>query len=210
MLMKLLLLEDDQILSQTIELFLLREGYSVDCALSIEEAESKTFEGGYDLYLFDIDLPSGSGLDLLRALRDAGDKTPTIFISALTDLYSISEGFSLDAIDYIKKPFDPKELLIRIEAKFKNRIWSYKNITFDEDAKVLRVDGEIVDIGNVQYEIFTKLLKNCGKVVEKEELYECLDHPSQAALRVAIVKIKQRLDVQIINIRSKGYILERV
>lgn len=208
--MKLLLLEDDQILSETLYQFLSREGYEVDLALTMEEAEELTFAQTYDLYLFDINLPYGSGLELLKSLRFAEDNTPTIFITALTDMHSMSQGFELDAIDYIKKPFDPQELLIRLQAKFKNTTFTYKNISFDQAENVLRQDGNIIDIGNVQYKIFVKLLSHCDHVVTKEELFECLDNPSDTALRVAITKIKQRLQVDIKNIRGKGYIIEKV
>lgn len=208
--MKLLLLEDDQILSETLEHFLTRAGYDIDVALTMEEAEDLTYDNKYDLYLLDINLPEGSGLELLEALRYADDNTPAIFITALTDMSSISEGFKLGAMDYIKKPFDPEELLIRLKAKFKNDILYCGDIEFDQDAGVLRKNGEIIDIGNVQFKIFTTLLKKKGNVVTKVELYECLDHTSDTALRVAITKIKQRLDVEITNIRGKGYIIEKV
>jgi len=112
--MKILLLEDDQTLSETLQHFLVRAGYTVDTALSMEEAEDLTYENRYDLYLLDINLPEGSGLELLRALRYAEDETPTIFITALADMQSMSDSFELGAIDYIKKPFDPQELLIQI------------------------------------------------------------------------------------------------
>jgi len=208
--MKLLLLEDDQILSETLEDFLTRAGNEVDVALTMEEAEDLTFDNKYDLYLLDINLPQGSGLKLLESLRYAEDNTPTIFITALADMDSMAEGFKLGAIDYIKKPFDPEELLIRLKAKFKNDILYFEEITFDQEAQVLRKKGEVIDIGNVQYKIFTTLLKNKGNVVKKETLYECLDHTSDTALRVAITKIKQRLGINIINIRAKGYMIEEV
>lgn len=208
--MKLLLLEDDQILSETLEHFLTRAGYEIDVALTMDEAEDLTFENKYDLYLLDINLPEGSGLELLEALRYADDNTPAIFITALTDMSSISQGFKLGAMDYIKKPFDPEELLIRLKSKFRNDILYCGDIEFDQEAGVLRKNGEIIDIGNVQYKIFTTLLKESGNVVTKVTLYECLDHTSDTALRVAITKIKQRLGVEITNIRGKGYIIEKV
>jgi len=75
---------------------------------------------------------------------------------------------------------------------------------------VLVKDGKIIDIGNVQYRIFTTLLHARGSVVTKDILYECLEHISDTALRVAITKIKQRLEIDIKNIRGKGYIIEKL
>lgn len=208
--MRLLLLEDDHILSETLQYFLSKENYTVDTALSIEEAEELTFSNHYDLYLFDINFPQGNGLSLLESLRQAEDTTPTIFITALHDMDSIAQGFKLGAIDYIKKPFDPQELLIRIAAKFTQDSIAYKNLEYDLRSRIIRVDGEIIDLGNVQLKIFEKLICNCGSVITKEELYECLEHTSDTALRVAITKIKQKLNIDIKNIRSKGYILEKL
>ena len=208
--MKILLLEDDQLLATTLQLFLERAGYHVDVAQNMEEAEDLSFESSYHLYLFDINLPEGSGLELLKGLRHAEDNTPTMFITALTDMHSIAEGFELGAIDYIKKPFDPQELLIRVQSKFKEKVITYQDISYDEEGKVLRKSGQIMDIGNVQEKIFIKLLHRCGKMVSKEELYECLEHGSNTALRVAISKIKQRLGIEIQNIRGKGYLIEKI
>ena len=207
---KLLLLEDDQILAETLKHFLTRAGHKIDLAFTMEEAEELTFKKTYDLYLLDINLPSGSGLELLKSLRYAEDNTPTIFITAAGDLNTIAQGFKLDAVDYIKKPFDPEELLIRLESKFKNNILFHDNIEFDPKSEILRKDGKVIDIGNVQYKIFTTLLINRGNIVRKEILYECLNHTSDTALRVAITKIKQRLGIDIINIRAKGYMIEKV
>jgi DNA-binding response OmpR family regulator len=208
--MKLLLLEDDPVLSETLQLFLFKEGYEVDVALSMEQAETLTFENNYDLYLLDINLPQGNGLELLKSLRYAEDMTPTIFITALNDMNSIAQGFKLGAIDYIKKPFDPQELLIRIGAKFSTENIMYKHLEYDPQSKIIRVNGQIIDLGNVQFKIFEKLLCQSGSVISKEELYECLEIVSDTALRVAITKLKQKLDIEIKNIRGKGYILEKL
>lgn len=208
--MKILLLEDDQILSETLELFLSKAGYEVDTALSMEEAEDLSFDNRYDLYLLDINLPKGDGLELLESLRYAEDNTPTIFITALHDMDSMAKGFKLGAIDYIKKPFNPEELLIRIDAKFVTSNISYGDIEYDGESKIIRYKDEILDLGSVQFVIFEKLLLNCGSLVTTQELYNVLEHTSNSALRVAITKIKQRLNIEIKNIRGKGYMLEKI
>ena len=205
---QILLLEDDQLLSETLQLFLEREGYGVDIAPSLEEAERLTFENSYDLYLFDINLPKGSGLELLEYLRLAEDKTDTIFITALTDLNSMAKGFELGAIDYIKKPFHPTELLLRLKSKFKSEILTVDDVEFDLESEVIRKDGKVVDIGLTQYQVVSKLIKNRGSMVSKVDLVELLEQPSDNALRVAITKIKQRLGIEIKNIRAKGYMIE--
>jgi len=206
--LNILILEDDQIFGETLDMFLSLEGYSIDLVTTIEEAEDITFNKSFDLYLFDINLPDGKGLRLLNELREADDNTPTIFITALTDLNSMAEGFKLGAMDYIKKPFVPEELLIRIEAKFTDSTLRYKNISYNTILKRVLVDGVVVDIGIVSTKLFVKLLENIGNIVSKDELLECLDVASENALRVNLTKLKQKLSIDIKNIRSKGYILE--
>ena len=205
---KLLLLEDDTLLSQTLQLFLQRAGYLVDVAYTQQEAEEYSFQNRYDLYLFDINLPQGSGLELLAQLRQGEDMTPTIFITAQTDMHTMEQGFSLDAIDYIKKPFEPQELLLRLQAKFRSKILYHDSISYDPQSDILRQNGEVIDLGHVQHQIFTMLLLHRGELVSKEALYECFDKSSSRALRVAITAIKQKLGIEIKNIRAKGYLLE--
>ncbi len=113
----ILLLEDDNLLAETIQELLQSEGYEVTLVRDGGAAADASYEGSFDLYIFDINVPEINGLELLESLRGADDKTPAIFISALVDLNSISKGFEVGADDYIKKPFFPEELLIRVNAK---------------------------------------------------------------------------------------------
>jgi len=108
--MEILLLEDDKILCESLKEFLESEGYSVDTAHRGTEVFDLTFAKTYDLYILDVNVPDTDGFDVLEALKEAGDETPAIYITALTDINSISKGFAIGAEDYIKKPFDPEEL----------------------------------------------------------------------------------------------------
>ncbi len=114
---RILLLEDDPNLSKSLIKYLNINSFYVDWAKNGEEAIDLTYKNSYDLYLFDINVPLISGIDLLKELRDAEDFTPTIIVSALVDIDSITDGFIAGADDYVKKPFDPEELLVRIKAK---------------------------------------------------------------------------------------------
>ena len=207
--MKILLLEDDGDLGETLQEFLELHGFSVDLARSYEEAVDLSFANRYDLYLFDINLPQESGLELARQLIQASDDTPIIFITALTDIQTITDAFNIGAIDYIKKPFYPQELLIRIQQKFKKQdTLHYKNIEID--GNILKVDGKVTDIGHNQFVLLKELLQNVGKPVDKERLLELLDTPSDGALRVALNRLKKRFSLPIQNIRGKGYMIEKV
>ncbi len=207
---KILLLEDDTLLAQTLQELLSSQGYDVILASTGDEAAETSYENGFDLYIFDINVPDINGLDLLESLRDADDRTPTIFISALVDLNSIATAFKIGAEDYIKKPFFPEELLIRVDAKLKtkNATISYKDLEYDTQTKTLRKDGHVIALGEVQERLFDLFIHNISKVLTKEDLLDCLEKPSSIALRVAITKLKQTTGLDIKNLRGIGYIVE--
>jgi DNA-binding response OmpR family regulator len=207
---RILLLEDDLILGQTLVELLEAESYSVTLVRSGDDAADATFEKKFDLYIFDINVPDINGLELLKSLREADDKTPAIFISALIDLGSISKAFAIGADDYIKKPFFAEELLIRINAKFadRNSTIKYKDLEYNPKTKTLKKDGETIALGEVQEKLFSFFIRNIGEVLTQEMLLDCLEKPSSSALRVALTKLKQTTGLNIKNLRSVGYIVE--
>lgn len=207
--MKILLLEDDRLLSQTISDLLSLEDYDTTLVYNGEDTLTKTYEDNFDLYIFDINLPDINGLDLLKELRDANDSTPTIFISANVELESITKGFKLGASDYIKKPFYPEELLLKIDTLFpKDEEIKINNLTFKPNTKEILLNDESIFLGRVQYQLFELFIKNRNSVILVDDLYECMNKPTPSALRVAIKKLKEETGLNIKNIRGTGYILE--
>ena len=204
---KLLLLEDDPILSKALIKYLGYHDCEVDWAKNGEEAMDLSYENTYDLYLFDINVPLLNGIDLLEALRDAEDFTPTIIISALIDVGSITKGFIAGADDYIKKPFDPEELLIRIKAKTSRlkEKFKFKDFEIDIQKEEILYEGEPLYLGVVQKNILISLIRNQPNPVTKDELMLLLDKPSDLALRVNISKLKKNLNIEIKNVRGVGY-----
>ena len=210
--MKILLLEDDAILAQTMVQILEQENYDVTLVEDGEEVLEATYENKFDLYLFDINVPLLNGLDTLKLLRNADDKTPTFFITSQRETSSILEGFDCGCDDYIKKPFDIDEFLARIKAvlKRKNPIIEYKDIIYDiHENRVLKSNKE-VSLGLVEKEIFGLLLKNIEKTIEKTTFFEYMNKPSDTALRVLISKLKKTLNLTITNTKGVGYKLEKL
>jgi DNA-binding response OmpR family regulator len=210
---KILLLEDDFLLAQTLKELLESEGYDVTLTLRGDEAIDESYDSKFDLYIFDINVPDINGIELLKALRGADDKTPTIFISALIDIKSISEAFAVGALDYIKKPFFPEELLIRVNAKLSSKHSNspkilYKDLEYDPNTRTLKKGSHILALGEVQEKLLRLLLTNVGQVIDKEMLLDCLEKPSPTALRVAITKLKQTTGIEIKNLRGIGYTIE--
>lgn len=206
-----MLLEDDVDLAQTLQELLEDAHYSVDVVHNGNDAVDAAYERRYRLYVFDINVPDMNGLELLRALREADDTTAAIFISALVDLQTLADAFKAGADDYIKKPFFPEELLIRIEAKLQkqdSRI-VFENFAFDPKTKVLYKNAEAISLGEVQQCLTEAFFTRLGQVVDKSVLLDCLVHPSDSALRVALTKLKKQTGLAVKNIRGVGYTLEK-
>lgn len=210
--LKILLLEDDEILAQTMLQILKEEDYDVTLAYDGEEVLEATYTNKFDLYLFDINVPLLNGFDTLKLLREANDTTPAFFITALLDIKSTLEGFNCGCDDYIKKPFELEELIVRIQAilKRKNPVIKYKNISFDLLQRRVFKDDIEVSLGNVEKDIFSLLIRNISLTISKDEFFDYMNRPSDTALRVVISKLKKILDLNITNTKGIGYKLEKL
>ncbi len=208
--MKILLMEDDLILGETIEEMLSEAHYEVNWVKDGEEAADASFDSRYDLYILDINVPKINGLQLLEDLRSAGDDTSVIFISAMSDIATISKGFTLGAEDYLKKPFFPEELLVRIQAKMtkKQKSIRFGEIEFNPLTQEVKKNNHLITLGEVQLPFLQLFIENIGKTLTKESLFDLMEHPSDAALRVAINKLKHTTGWEIHNVRGIGYRLE--
>ena len=204
---KILLLEDDPNLAKSLVKYLQRHDYKVDWAKQGEEAIELSYDNKYDLYLFDVNVPLVNGIDVLTSLRKAEDRTPTIIISAQIDIDSMTRGFTAGADDYVKKPFDPEELLLRIKAKtmlLKKSI-SVHGYSLDMNSHEVYCDNVLWGMGEVQKSIFVQLLTAYPNPVSKEMLMESLVTQNDGALRVNIVKLKKETGLDIQAVRGVGY-----
>ena len=210
--LKILLLEDDKLFNETIEDFLEEEGFEVASVLDPYSAMELTYDVKFDLYLFDVNLPYESGFTLLKQLRDAGDTTPTIFLTSRNDKVSLTEGFDVGADDYMKKPIDLDELLLRIRALLRRQLREEKieigGYVIDTLAKELRHNGEVIKVGIKAFELLILLLKAKGEAVTmqsiEEELWSSSEEVSLGAVRVYVATLK-RYFPSIENIRGVGY-----
>jgi len=213
MLPKILLLEDDKLFNETVEDFLEEEGYVVEVALDPYTALELAFEHSFNLYLFDVNLPYENGFSLLQKLREAGDRTPTIFLTSRSDKASMIEGFTVGADDYMKKPIDLDELALRIRAILR-REYGADEIVLGEfrvdcTAKELYRGEEALKISNKAIELLLLFLSAKGEVVRHEEIEESLWHTSEevslGSVRVYITTLKKYFPRAIKNIRGIGY-----
>jgi DNA-binding response OmpR family regulator len=211
--MKILLLEDDHLLGESLTEYLDAEGFEVEWVQDGEAVFDRTFDARYDLYVLDINVPHINGLEVLRQLREADDSTPAIYISALSDVETITEGFDAGAVDYMKKPFDPEELVVRIRHRFgqtQSGEIVYGTLRFDPETGIVHLPDETIHLGEVQKNIFVLLLERQGEIVRADAMFDLMREPNYNSLRVTISKLKKRLGVSIRNVRGEGYMLEKL
>lgn len=215
----ILLLEDDELFAQSIEDFLDEEGFLVDIACNGQEALELNYEKNYDLYLFDINVPLLNGLDLLKVLREAGDITPTIFLTSYKDKETLQNGFKNGADDYLKKPLDMDELILRIKSLLKRSGKQMQNITISEGL-VYKVDIKRLFKNDIDLNLSVKILQllelfleNRKEIVTKDmivsKLWSTEEEYSEGSIRVYINNLKKIIGKDlIVNIKGIGYKLE--
>ncbi len=211
--LKILLLEDDTILSETLMELLESEAFIVIHVDDGQKALDATFSEHFDLFLFDVNVAHLSGFELLQSLRESGDKTPTIFITALTDIASLSHGFEVGADDYIKKPFDFDELLVRINALLRKAYHSYDEkiqvgeFYFAIQKEELYHKNTFIALSPSELKITKLFFQNLNATVQKERLLEYLGDGkeiSEGSLRVHINKLR-KIGLPITTIKRVGY-----
>lgn len=212
--MKILLLEDGDILRKNIEKFLTLKGYKVD---SFDNGgqfldEANLFE--YDFFVLDINVPDVDGFELLKYIKDKNIETPVIFISAMVGIEDITKGFELGCSDYLKKPFDLEELELRLK-NIKNSFTAHERIDlsngliYDFDAKAIFKDNQIIELSKKQSEILYILMKHNGHVVTfntiSDYTYED-DFRDTHTISSHIRDIRKVIGSNIIkNVRGVGY-----
>jgi len=218
--MKILLLEDDLVLSEVITEHLEASGHVVVPAYNGIEAEGLIFEEKFDLLLLDVNVPLLDGFELLKEIREAGNKTPTIFITSMNSSENVSEGFDLGADDYLKKPFEMIELKARIEniqRHFKiddSAIIKLGDEDYYDSSKyLLSIGGEERTLSKKDGEFLLYLLQRRGEVVSTKELMVNVwsyDHsPTESTIRTYVKKLRKLIgEGTITTVWGVGYIYE--
>lgn len=218
--MKVLLLEDELMLQSAISEYLLDIGYEVDAFEDGQEAYAHILTDKYDLFIFDINVPTIDGLTLLDILQKEKIHVPTVFISAITEIEQITKAYELGCYDYLKKPFHLKELGLHIERlvkiadiRAKNFIKISKMYSYDLKAKQLLFNSEIQVLTPKQGLIMEVLATNRNNVVNFELLrhYAWNDSPvDNAIIRAEIHRVRQILKEElIVTLKGIGYILAK-
>ena len=215
---RILLLEDDVTLNETVTEYLEEQGYEVDSVENGEEAMDKIYENNYDLLLLDVKVPLMNGFDLLKEIREKKNTTPAIFITSLDSIDDLSEGYESGCDDYIRKPFALKELAMRMATILKRdffhtnneKIEIDTNIEYDIDSNILFVDGEEVTLNKKESKLLKLFLQNQNQILSHERIYDAVwdydESASEASLRTYIKNLRKILGKEkIVSIKKQGY-----
>lgn len=178
--MKILLVEDEEVLAQSIAEYLSKEGYVCEIAGDYLQGDEKAQLNEYDCVLLDITLPGGSGMEILKRLKKNKPQASVIIISAKNSLDDKVTGLEIGADDYITKPFHLTELNARIKSLIRRKNFAGSNeITFEKlvvnhAERAVRVSGKDVGLTKKEYELLIYFLSNVNRVVTKEAIAEHL------------------------------------
>ncbi len=215
--MKILFLEDDSVIADIVLEFL-NESYEAVHCFNSNDALKEAEKNSYDLYIFDINVPGISGIELLKTLRDFNDTTPAIFITAYQDVSYLKDSFSVGANDFIRKPFELEELQARVE-NIKKQFNIDTDIKIGTDIKfcpnlhTINIKNKKTSISSKESEILHYIIKNKTRVISTDELLQSLweyeDMPSNDTIRTYIKKLRSIIGKEhILNIRGEGYRFE--
>ena len=186
--MKILIVEDEQALRETLKQFLEKENFTVETASDYREGLMKISDYEYDCLLLDITLPDGNGLKLLEELKRADKPTPVIILSAKDSTDDKIHGLDLGADDYLVKPFDLAELFARIKSVTRRKLqdgtrWiSYKNVMVNPEDREVKIGGEEVQLNRKEFDMLYYFISRPEKIFQRTTLAESIwgDHADNA------------------------------
>ena len=221
---RILLVEDEPGLVLTVSDLLMNEGYDVDTAKDGEAGLMKATSEPYDLIILDVMMPKRNGLDVCRDLRQRGYDTAILMLTAKTQVVDRVVGLKLGADDYLTKPFDPSELLARVEALLRRvkkegraqvRSFAFGDVVVDFESGQVTKGGVPVPLASKEMQLLRYLVDRRGKVVTREELmqnvWEYQSDVNSRTIDVHVAWLRQKLEdnqqtpVHIHTIRGKGY-----
>ena len=215
---KILLLEDDLNLSETVSDYFEEQGFDVICVYDGEEAISSIYEHNFDLLLLDVNVPNKNGFEVLKEIRTQNKKVPAIFITSLNSMDSLEKGFESGCDDYIRKPFELKELLLRVQTILKREFANNKNelinitpeVTFNSISNELRENGVEVKLNLKELKLLKFFLQHPNELLVHDRIYDYVwdydEEYSDNSLRTYIKNLRKILGKdKIVSLKKLGY-----
>jgi DNA-binding response OmpR family regulator len=218
--MRLLLVEDDELLGNGLQVGLNQSGYAVDWVKDGQAAELFLGAGAYDLMILDIGLPRRSGMEVLQALRGRGNDLPVLMLTARDTVEDKVAGLDSGADDYLVKPFDLDEVTARIRALLRRHsgrsdpVIRHRDLLIDPAAHTVSRNGQPVDIAPREFAVLLQLLEHRGRVLSRarleQGLYSWKDEVDSNAVEVHIHHLRRKLGPDLIRtIRGVGYVIDK-
>jgi two-component system OmpR family response regulator len=221
--MRVLLVEDDTDMAESLKTSLIADDHEVDLANDGETGESMALNGGYDVIVLDRMLPKKQGVSIVRDLRGKGVSTPVLILSALHDEDHRIEGLNAGANDYLGKPFSTRELLARVRALWHGRDRGPQtrlqvgDLEMDLLARTVKRDGKKLDLQPREFRLLEYLMRHAGQTVTRKMLLENVwDYhfdPQTNVIDVHISRLRSKIDREFTQtllhtVRGSGYRLE--
>jgi len=216
---KVMLLEDEYSLRISVQEFLEDIGYDVDGYSDGDTAYDAVYDNSYDIFLLDVNVPGMNGFELLGTLRKEGNKTPAIFMTSMTDIKDLQEGYNKGCCDYIRKPFDLDELQLRMTQVCKNVLREdddtlilAEDLHYDIKQFSLTYQNKQIALSRIEKDILGMLLNHYNQVVSIAMFQDAIwgEYIDPANVRVQINNLRKKLPEGVIqNRRGLGYIIER-
>lgn len=217
--MRLLLVEDDEILGDGLQAGLIMEGYAVDWLTNGKMADEALKLNSYELIVLDLNLPDMDGMSILKALRARKDETPVLVLTAKDTVPDRVLGLDSGADDFVVKPFDLNEVCARLRALARRQegrgspTIEHKGIVLDPASHLVTFNNEKVELSQKEFEILSFLMSNIGRVISRarleESLYSWDSDIESNTVEVHIHYLRKKLDPAIIRtVRGVGYIID--
>lgn len=212
--MKILIIEDEKILNDNIKTVFENDGFIVEQAFDGLDAENKLKINLYDCCIVDINLPKKSGIDVIKMIRDNGNMTPAVFLTARDNYKDKELAFSIGADDYLVKPFELKVLILKVKAIIKRNnnsgsIIVINDTSIDLDQKLVLKDNKEIQLTAKEFGILELLLLKRGKFVNTDEILSSVwgDDVDEftKSVKIHISNIRKKLGNIIISKRLFGY-----
>lgn len=221
--MRILLVEDDKVISKNIQTIFSKRGFAVDIATTIEEAYIKTTDNEYDCLVLDRGLPDGDGISLIKKIRDDEINVPILVLTARSENQDIVEGLNNGSDDYLIKPFDINILIARVKALIRRSdnlptkpIIKIDDLVIDTNSAEVKRDGKIINLSPKEYALIEYLCLNQGKVIDRltllshvwDENADLFSNTVDVHIKYLRNKIdKGRTKKLVQTVRGKGYMV---
>ncbi len=228
---RILVVEDEQHLAAGLKLNFELEAYAADVATSAREAEELLTRAVYDVLVLDVMLPDTSGFELCRDLRERGDFTPVLMLTALDSTEDRVMGLEVGADDYLVKPFELSELLARVRSLLRRRVWERQHVTeaggatfafggavVDWERQEARMNGQEVRLTRLEFDLLRYFAEHPGRVLSRQELQERVwklaNYPNTRMVDNFIMRLRRHFEadpanpVHFVSVRGLGYKFE--